>query len=520
LDVRRFVYYAIAASVTAFISIGVLYLALSAARERLTPLLVDQLLINMSEEEKQRLYGEIAANVGSLWDAVPDPSVARLGKRNFQAVQDQAEVKLNNAGLRSSRPFTRKGAGVFRIVCLGDSMVFGHGGLEADRFCDQLEEFYRDAGVTVDGRTIELYAVGIDSWTATQEAAYLSSRISAYDPDVIIVLTTGNDITDSAGVTGGGTSTYDFSPEDRASGSGVFANIAGNRFGAMGPSVVYSDLVPEARKRWSKATAALKRLTELQHRREKHILHSVLVIVDDYFTEMYKHFFHAAQIEAPFLVTRYFKSEETKLPHDGHPNRRGHGDFRNHFVHALDRLGWVPVPEAQLPELREDLSLEFNPAPDPAALRRYRERFVEKVLRTELDFAKLKPPEARSLLGGVFRGGNRGRVRSLPWASIQSGFALRRPDSGSDLVVEIAIEIPPLVELFPFRLDASVDGLPAGRYEFAEPNETGRYELALDVPPAAGSALAVEVVLRTPSYVSGISDARMNSFKLVSARVR
>jgi len=164
--------------------------------------------------------------------------------------------------------------------------------------------------------------------------------------------------------------------------------------------------------------------------------------------------------------------------------------------------------------------LEFNPPPDPAALQRYREQYAEKILRTELDFATLEAPEAQSLLGGIFRGPKRGTVPPLPWASIQSGFALRRPDSGADLVVELAIEIPPRVELFPFRLDASVDGRPAGRYEFAKPNETGKYDLVLDVPPAAGGALAVEVVLRTPSYFSNISYAQMNSFKLVSARVR
>ena len=78
---RKFLYYAIASSVTAFICIGVLYLALSTARQRLTPLLVDAFLLNMSEEERQSFYADIAANVGSLWDAVPEPAVARLGKR-------------------------------------------------------------------------------------------------------------------------------------------------------------------------------------------------------------------------------------------------------------------------------------------------------------------------------------------------------------------------------------------------------------------------------------------------------
>ena len=179
---------------------------------------------------------------------------------------------------------------------------------------------------------------------------------------------------------------HDFSPQHRALGSGVFWNIAGMPFGSQSPSILTYDIVPQARLRWKNAMGAMKRLTELQHRRGKKILHSVLVIYGEHFTELYKLYFHEAQIDAPFIVTRYFKDETTKLPHDGHPNRLGHSIFAAHFIHALDRLGWVPVPDRPLPELHAGLSLEFGPPPDPAELRRHRSELADEILRTSLEF--------------------------------------------------------------------------------------------------------------------------------------
>src|SRR6185436_12440983 len=115
---------------------------------------------------------------------------------------------INNAGMRADHDFAAKPAEVFRIVCLGDSFVFGMGGPSADRFCDQLEAFYREHQVRAAGRSIETYAIGLPSWTLVQETAYLTSRISSYDPDIIIVLSVANDITDNIGVTGVGALTW------------------------------------------------------------------------------------------------------------------------------------------------------------------------------------------------------------------------------------------------------------------------------------------------------------------------
>jgi hypothetical protein len=190
--------------------VGVVALRSQIVQRLMRPALLDYMAANLDEQSRNELYEELAKSEGTLWDTVPDVLVGRLAKRQGEFRYKQSVVRTNNAGLRSALPYTLKRPGVFRIVCLGDSMVFGEGGLEEDRFCDQVERFYSEQGIRPDDKRIETYALGLPSWTLLQEARYLSRRLTAYDPDLIVVLTTANDITDSFGVTGKGTLTTKF----------------------------------------------------------------------------------------------------------------------------------------------------------------------------------------------------------------------------------------------------------------------------------------------------------------------
>lgn len=122
--------------------------------------------------------------------------------------------------MRSKLRFTPKGQDKYRIVCLGDSCVFGTGGKEEDRFGNQIEDILNGLGVTVDGKAIEVYSLGVPSWTAVNESTYLSSRITEYAPDVVLALMISN----GTGVLGTGHVTARFSPQHRRLGSGVLHN--------------------------------------------------------------------------------------------------------------------------------------------------------------------------------------------------------------------------------------------------------------------------------------------------------
>ncbi len=517
---KKLLFTALTALIVVAICALLVALALPVLKSRLRDQLVQTVAWTLTEEEREVLYRQAADAGKGIWDVVPDPLVARVAKRGIKTTRAGAEVRINNAGFRSSKPFKKKEPGRFRIICLGDSFVFGQGGPEEDRFCDQIEAFYRDQGITVEGKTIETYAIGIGGWTAVQEATYLSTRISSYEADVVLVLTVANDITDSYGVTGAGTTTRAFSPEHRDWGSAFFSEKAGAAFGTLKQAALTTDICPEARDRWRKAMLALRRLSEVQTRRSGKILNSVSIGPGPrarYFVETYKRFYKLHGPETPFVVTSYFRSEETKLAHDSHPNRRGHAIYANHYIHMLDRLGWLPVPEGRLPPLDRRLSLEIDPAQDHEQQRRYRREVIRR-LRPVLDFTRLEQLDMLAFLGGIMPDEIGARALDAPpWASVRSGFLLRFKNTRTAARVAVEIDVPPRPELFPFRVEMSINGRLAETFDFAEPNATGGYTLET-VVEAPGEV--VEVLLRTDSYFCEIDDHRMKSFQLISAEAR
>lgn len=508
--------YALMTAVTLLAVAALLLVARPFLLQSLEPQLVQWISVTLSERERRALLDRAAAEIGYMWDAAPEPLVARLGKRDIALERRRAEVRLNNAGLRSSVPFGPKREDRFRIVCLGDSIVFGEAGREQDRFCDQIQAFYRERGIRAGGREIETYALGLTSWTALQEATYLTSRLTAYRPDVILVLSVGNDIGDNAGVTGGGVTTYAFSPERRAWGSATFHERAGIEFGNERLSALVTGLGPESRERWRRAMGALGRLVELQRRAGGHTLLSISR-QEAPFPERYKGFLAAAGIEAPLLLTDYFPEDSrNRLPHDTHPNRAGHSILASHYIHALDALGWLETPDGQLPPLDPRLSLALRHPPDAARVRAVNGEYIERCLRRALAFGRLEPIETSAFLGGILPAGE-GDGGAEPWASVRAGWLMRAPPAGGSL--ELRIAVPPRIELFPFELRVRVNGEPAGSLALADVSAAGLVDLRVPAGALPEDERVLEVLLETDAYFTEIVDPRMRSYRLVSARV-
>ena len=283
------------------------------------------------------------------------------------------------------------------------------GGLEEDRFCDQLEAFYGEHDVNVEGQSIEAYAIGLPSWTLVQEATYLATRLSSYEPDLIIVLSLANDITDNFGVTGLGALARSFSPEHRAQGSSVFADNVNNLFGDYGVprsrSALSWDLSPASRQRWDKAMQRLERLVDLQQGRDKDILVSALAWGDtdrpDAFPLLFQSHFVRLGIPAPFVMTSFLPGRRTTLPHDSHPNRLGHTLLRDQYVHALHRLGWVTVADSVLPDLDKSTPVRLDPELDLSPLGTFRQLLLRDI-EESIDFTALRAEQTRAFLGGLF----------------------------------------------------------------------------------------------------------------------
>jgi lysophospholipase L1-like esterase len=506
------------------VAVAALYVLGPKLRAGLGPQLVAYMASTLSSEEREKIYLKIAENYGGLYDVVSEADVGRIGRRDSTGVSNQAEMQINNAGMRSSRPYNSKQPGVYRIACLGDSMVEGSGGLEADRFCDQLEAFYNDKGILVEGARIETVALGLGSWTMVQEATYLTSRLSAYDPDLILLLSVHNDITDSYGVTGIGATTVAFSPEHRDWGSAFFSGKFGWQFGIPADgSALTQDLSPESRARWDKAMGRVARLLDLQQGRGKR---SLLSVLDEsaqqgrhgFFTELMKFHLDRFGIDEPFLVVSYpYREPGMYLPHDPtHPTRLGHSVLRDQYVRALDSLGWIPVPESELPPGEIDL----NKSPDLISLDKMRRSYVRRFVPEALDFDSPSTNWTRAILGGLFPDNADDPLESPPWASVRAGFVLRPPTGEDPHNLEIEIQVPPHPELFPLEIDVSLQGKPAERFSFAEPEPSGRYQLIAPVPRLGDDALVLEVILETDSYFVDFNDGLMRSYQLVSAQIQ
>jgi hypothetical protein len=470
-------------------------------------------LSNMSEDDKKKIYAQFVAQSPGIYEAIPEPLVGRLLQQNIRNEHYRAEVVSNNAGMRSTRPYERKRPDRYRILCLGDSVVFGMAGREEDRLGDQIQEILRALGTKVNGKEIEVYSIGVPGWTTLNEATYLSSRLSDYDPDLVLVVMFPNDITDSIGVSGTGQMTFAFSPECRTDGSGVFANVWPSRFGVVtSGNLLQDDLGPESRSRWEKAFASWKRLEDLLNENGKKMILG-LIDWDPLFTELSKAFYERSKMTSPFILTNNF---ENALPHDYHPDRAGHRIIALHYLHTLARLGWLPLNADSLEPLDSRLNAAITHPPSPEKIRALKSEKIAKFLDEEIDFDRMSERNVMAILGGIYPYKMPGDSKVRCSGSLKSGFLLKRNESASRVVIEI--EVPSYVELYPFKLEATLDGSRVVELILDSQHSGGRHQLKANMPKPHGKESAVEIVLRTDSYWTTIDDPVMRSYVLISAR--
>jgi hypothetical protein len=143
-----------------------------------------------------------------------------------------------------------------------------------------------------------------------------------------------------------------------------------------------------------------------------------------------------------------------------------------------------------------DARLSLDPIPpDPARVVRHQEEWIAS-LPARIDFGSMRPLQARSLLGGIFRGGE-----GLPWGSVRSGFLIRVPEKAESLTLEI--DVPDRVELRGGRIHADVNG------EVVELRDGAN---RVSVTPGV-----VQVVVTSDRYFATMEDARQRSFRWVRA---
>lgn len=517
------VFYIVMICIPCLTILGIVLLFKDLIITRIEPQVVEYVAMSLNAEERNQIKREITkrhrCGGGGALQTVPEHKVARL-VRSHMTYQHHGDVHINNAGFRHTKPYMVKKQGIYRIICLGDSFVFGTAGKQEDRFCDQLEQWFTDNNVLIDGKKVETYAVGIESWTMLQEATYMGSRISNYDPDLIIVLTISNDITDPSAVTGEGLATGQYTDLHRERGSAVFTSNEFLKFSLNAGTVLNRGLTSESHVYWDEAVEAMKRLWLLQEKRGKKILFSVQTYsrtdILNSFSAHYRRYFVKHGINAPFMLVAYLQSSETKLPHDSHPNRLGHRLIRDQYLNAMAELKWLDVDRSRLPSLESTYKVNLGPALNKEVLERDEDSIIQNQLKTAIDFEHLKKDDIFGFLGGIlpFREGKEA-LKKAPWSSIRSGFVLRREPSHRKLTIDI--KTLPMPELYPMTLSLFVDGRKIRDYVYPSGKDAGNKRIEVPLEDTVEKANPLEVIIETDRYFTQINDHRMKSFRYLHA---
>jgi lysophospholipase L1-like esterase len=101
------------------------------------------------------------------------------------------EVSINSHGMRGPERALPKGPGVYRIVGLGDSQMFGWGVAQEDTFLAKLEAMLNGDGGS---DKFEIFNLAVPGYNTVQEVQAFAGRLEELHPDMIIINYVDNDM--------------------------------------------------------------------------------------------------------------------------------------------------------------------------------------------------------------------------------------------------------------------------------------------------------------------------------------
>lgn len=148
------------------------------------------LFVLVGMEIAARVYARIASQDRLIiadnvvgWKLIPN------ARKLYRKETQPYFVAINSKGWRDVEHSYEKPPGVYRIVVIGDSFVFGAGGVEAGkRFSDLLQK---------SGKNIEVINMGVPGYGADQEYQTLEDEGLKYHPDLVLLCAFYNDFSES-----------------------------------------------------------------------------------------------------------------------------------------------------------------------------------------------------------------------------------------------------------------------------------------------------------------------------------
>ncbi len=137
-----------------------------------------------------RIYASMAGQERTLrYDSVVGWKLKPNARRMFRDEAQPYRIEISTQGLRDVEHSRSKPTGVFRIVVMGDSFVFGAGGVAPqNRFSDLLGRSAPD---------LEVINMGVPGYSTDQEFLVLKDEGLAYHPDLVLMCLFENDFDES-----------------------------------------------------------------------------------------------------------------------------------------------------------------------------------------------------------------------------------------------------------------------------------------------------------------------------------
>lgn len=123
---------------------------------------------------------------------VPDREAEWRMKANYEGEYTRVPLRTNSEGFRSPEISPVKPEGTVRVICLGDSLTFGHGVEERFAYPRALERVLRER---FPQRGWEVVNTGVEGYSTFQETVQLQ-RCLKYQPDLVVLLFCMNDVTE------------------------------------------------------------------------------------------------------------------------------------------------------------------------------------------------------------------------------------------------------------------------------------------------------------------------------------
>ena len=129
--------------------------------------------------------------LGDLVRQNPDDSIVYELRPGVQGRFLGMPVVINSLGMRDRERVRAKGPKTFRVVGLGDSLMFGWGVRQEETFLALLE---KELNARLSKASFEVWNLAVPGYNSVQEVATFAAKADSIRPDLVIVNWVGNDM--------------------------------------------------------------------------------------------------------------------------------------------------------------------------------------------------------------------------------------------------------------------------------------------------------------------------------------